>query len=162
MTAMAQAFDKANTAPKTPWNPSRKATARVRNPLPWPTVCNCCGGQVECVSNAAIYRREYGEWPWAFVCQQCRAYVGLHPFTGIALGTLADEPTREARKRAKAAFNPIWQDGHMKRREAYAWLAAQLGIANVDECHIGWFDTETCNRVAAICRAYDPDGDIPV
>lgn len=157
MTALAKAFDKAS-GPKTPWNPSRKATARVTNPLPWPKVCNCCGGPVDCVSNAQIYGREFGEWPWAFQCLHCRAYVGLHPFTGIPLGTLADGPMRDARKRAKAAFNPLWQDQRMTRTQAYAWLAGALGIANVEECHIGWFDAATCDRVVTACRNFHATG----
>ncbi|OJB35398.1 zinc-finger-containing protein [Burkholderia ubonensis] len=135
---------------KTPWNPSRRATARVKNPFPAPTACPYDGGTVEIVKNAEIYGRPYGEWPWAFLCRTCRAYVGLHPFTGIPLGTLADAPTREARKRAKAAFNPIWQSGAMTRTDAYVWLAQQLGIA-VGECHVGWFDATVCDRVVAIC-----------
>lgn len=80
------------------------------------------------------------------------AYVGLHPFTAIPLGTLADEPTREARKRAKAAFNPIWQSGAMTRTDAYIWLAQQLGIENHEECHIGWFDVATCDRVVTVIQ----------
>ncbi|KVP48431.1 zinc-finger-containing protein [Burkholderia ubonensis] len=135
---------------KTPWNPSRRATARVKNALPAPTTCPYDGGPVEIVNNSAIYGRAYGEWPWAFLCRTCRAYVGLHPFTGIPLGTLADAATREARKRAKAAFNPIWQSGAMTRTDAYVWLAQQLGIA-VGECHVGWFDATVCDRVVAIC-----------
>lgn len=102
--------------------------------------------------NAEIYGRDYGEWPWAFLCRGCRAYVGMHPFTGIPLGTLADAATREARKKAKAAFNPLWGSGGMSRSEAYAWMAKQLGIERTEECHIGWFDVAQCNRVVAICQ----------
>ncbi|SEU36388.1 Protein of unknown function [Burkholderia cepacia] len=137
---------------KTPWNPSRRATARVKNPLPAPTKCPYDGGPVEIVNNSAIYGRKYGEWPWAFLCRSCRAYVGLHPFTKIPLGTLADGPTRDARKRAKAAFNPIWESGRMTRTDAYIWLARRLGIANHEECHIGWFDVATCDRVVAVIQ----------
>jgi hypothetical protein len=139
--------------PVTPWNPSRKAVKRVKNPLPAPTTCQHCGGGVELVSNAEIYGRPYGEWPWAFLCRDCRAYVGLHPLTGIPLGTLADAPTRRARSQAKAAFNPIWKRGVMTRSEAYAWLAAQLGIAKPEECHIGWFDVAQCERVVEVCES---------
>jgi zinc-finger-containing domain len=140
-----------NTGPKTPWNPSRRAVARVRHPLPAPTACPLCAALVVLVGNERIYGRPFGEWPWAFLCTGCRAYVGLHPFTGIPLGTLADVPTREARRRAKAAFNPIWESGRMSRSAAYAWLAGELGIERVGECHIGWFDVATCDRVVAIC-----------
>lgn len=147
------AFDKASGV-KTPWNPSRKAIARVSNPLPAPTECPYCGSKVELVSNAEIYGRTYGEWPWAFMCtdDSCGAYVGIHPFTAIPLGTLANAQLREARKAAKAAFNPRWQRGSMSRSEAYAWLAQQLEMPNVGECHIGWFDVATCRRVVEICK----------
>ncbi|WP_082722488.1 zinc-finger-containing protein [Burkholderia mayonis] len=91
-------------------------------------------------------------WPWTFLCRTCRAYVRLHPFTHIPLGTLADAPTREARKRAKAEFNPIWQSGAMTRIAAYVWLAQRLGIENHEECHIDRFDIETCDRVVAAIR----------
>jgi hypothetical protein len=142
----------ANTAEKQmPWNPSRRATARVKNPLPLPPCCPHCSGAVEIVNNREIYGREYGEWPWALLCRGCHAYVGLHPFTGIPLGTLADCPMRAARRRAKDAFNPLWQNGQMTRGDAYVWLANRLGIPRVEECHIGWFDIATCERVVDVC-----------
>lgn len=137
----------------TPWNPSRKAVARVRNPLPVPKVCEHCGGSCSIVPNSQIYGRAFGDWPWAVLCSGCRAYVGLHPFTGIPLGTLATQETREARRRAKAAFNPLWEHGGMSRTEAYAWLAGALGIADVEQCHIGWFDVAQCNAVVAAVQA---------
>nr|WP_315471724.1 zinc-finger-containing protein [uncultured Rhodoferax sp.] len=133
----------------TPWAPSRRAAARVTNPLPVPEVCPHCGAPCSIVNNSLIYGREYGEWPWAVLCQGCEAYVGLHPFTGIPLGTLATAEIRNARKRAKSAFNPLWQQGGMSRSEAYAWLAKALGIADVNACHIGWFDVAQCNAVVA-------------
>jgi zinc-finger-containing domain len=141
---------------KTPWNPSRRATARVKNPLPLPSRCPHCDGAVEIVNNSKIYGREYGEWPWAVLCRDCGAYVGLHPFTGIPLGMLADGPTRAARRRAKDAFNPLWQNGGMTRNAAYAWLARQLGITTVEECHIGWFNVSMCDRVVDVCRCARP------
>lgn len=148
------AFDKASGA-KTPWNPSRHAVARVKNPLPAPTCCPYCNGPVELVTNDCIYGRCYGDWPWAYLCanRECGAYVGLHPMTAIPLGTLADADLREWRKRAKAAFNPLWQgsDAQFNRSKAYAWLAGALGITEVGTCHIGWFDVGMCRRVIRAC-----------
>ena len=137
------------TGPATPWNPSRRATARVTAPLPVPTECRHCGARVDLVSNSAVYGKPFGPWPWAFLCQNrdCGAYVGLHPFTGIPLGTLATRSIRNARLRAKAVFNPLWESKAMTRAEAYAWLAAELGIEDVQQCHIGWMDVAGCNRV---------------
>lgn len=149
--AFAVAGIKPKRPPVTPANPSRSATARVKNPLPVPTECRLCGGKVECVNNREIYGRSYGEWPWVYRCCDCGAYVGLHPFTALPLGSLADAATRAARKQAKALFQPIWEGGSMTRTEAYAWLAARLGIPFA-ACHFGWFDTETCNRVIEIIR----------
>lgn len=148
------------TTPVTPWDPSRRATAKVKAPLPVPTTCRHCNAEVKLVSNAEIYGREYGEWPWAFLCQDkdCRAYVGLHPFTGIPLGTLATASIRSARRQAKDLFNPLWQSGEMTRNEAYAWLAEQLGITNVEECHIGWFDVPECKHVVASVMARKAGG----
>ena len=148
-SASASAGIKPKREPVSPWNPSRRAIARVKNPLPTPTECPYCAGKVSIVNNSEIYGRAYGEWPWAYRCGGCGAYVGMHPFTAIPLGTLADAPTRQARSRAKDAFNPLWQSGQMTRSEAYAWLAARLGIATA-ACHIGWFDAETCQRVISI------------
>ena len=140
--------------PVTPLNPSRRAVARVKDVLPVPTECPHCQSWVRLVGNEEIYGRPFGEWPWAYLCTNlaCRAYVGLHPFTGIPLGTLATAPMREARKKAKAAFNPLWQSGRMSRTEAYAWLAERLGIP-VGECHIGWFDEARCEQVIAATGA---------
>lgn len=135
---------------KTPWNPSKKATARVKNPLPAPVVCRFCGGGVAIKTHQEVYGRAYGDWPYMYHCGGCGAYVGLHPFTAIPLGTLADRATREARKRCKPAFEALWQKGNMSRNQAYEWLAQRLGIP-VDECHFGWFDVEQCLRAQKIC-----------
>lgn len=138
---------------KTPFDPSKTATARVKNPAPIPTSCPHCAAPVKLVNNSEIYNgKSYGEWPWAYLCTGCRAYVGLHPFTAIPLGTLATAAIRTARMRAKDAFNPLWQSGKVGRSEAYHWLARQMGIANPEECHIGWFDVEQCAAVVAVCN----------
>lgn len=134
-----------------------KSLKRVNNPLPIPSICPHCAGNVKLMSNSVIYNgTEYGKWPYTYICQRdgCRAYVGVHPGTFIPLGTLATAPIRDARKKAKAAFNPLWEDGGMSRTGAYTWLATALGLKNKEECHIGWFDIETCRRVVELCNAY--------
>lgn len=146
---------------KTPWNPSRKATARVTNPLPVPETCPHCENDCKIVNNSVIYGREYGEWPWAVLCVGCGAHVGLHPFTGIPLGTLATAEMRDARKRAKNAFNPLWQQGGMSRSDAYSWLATMLGITNVNDCHIAWFGIDQCNAVVKCINTANEKGMTP-
>ena len=142
---------------KTPSNPSRRATARVRDPLPVPKICHLCGGQVECCENKVIYGRNFGDWPWIYRCSSCGARVGLHPFTAIPLGTLADDRTREARIAAKAVFQD-WRENHrLDRSEAYAALAKEMGIPR-NECHFGWFDEARCGEAReAIARLSHQD-----
>lgn len=140
---------------KTPWNPSKKATKRVKNVLPTPEQCNCCGRMgVVIKSNDEIYRgRKYGKWPWVYICagdiESCGAYVGMHPFTNIPLGTLADAKTREARKKCKVPF--LHLTGKISRKEAYKKLAEKLGI-ETEECHFGWFDAVMCEKAAQAAR----------
>ncbi len=140
---------------KTPWGPSKRAIKRVKNPLPKPEQCNCCGREgVVIKSNAEIYGRAYGEWPWVYICEGCGSYVGMHPFTDIPLGTLADladAATREARKECKAPFEALHRTGKMTRSDAYQKLADKLGIPK-EECHFGWFDAAMCKKAAAAAR----------
>lgn len=136
---------------KTPTNPSRKAMARVKNPLPAPTECRFCHSEVHVATHQEVYGRNYSDWPYMYLCGNCGACVGMHPFTDIPLGTLADRATREARKNCKKPFEALWRSGQMSRTEAYNWLAAELNIP-VGECHFGWFDIEMCERAREICE----------
>ncbi len=135
------------------WPPQFKPQAslrhRVRDPLPPPNDCPYCNGLVQIVNNEEIYGNPFGEWPWAYRCKPCDAYVGMHPQTDIPLGKLADKATRSARKLAKGVFNPLWQRGMITRNEAYILLANHLNIP-VAQCHFGWFDRSTCEKVISI------------
>jgi len=44
------------------------------------------------------------------------------------MGRLANAQLRSARRDAHASFDSLWRDGAMSRSQAYAWLAAALGI----------------------------------
>lgn len=121
----------------------------MANPLPAPTVCPHCAGTVEIVGNAEIYGgKAYGQWPWAYLCRGCGAYVGMHPFTAIPLGTLATEEIRKARKEAKSPFEVLYTSGRVSRTMAYRLLAKKLGIP-VEQCHFGWFDAAQCAKARA-------------
>lgn len=135
---------------KTPANPSRKAMVRVKNPLPVPTKCHFCNSSVRVATHQEVYGRNYGDWPYMYLCGNCGACVGMHPFTNIPLGTLADRATREARKNCKKPFEAIWRSGQMSRTEAYEWLAGEMNIP-VNECHFGWFDIHQCEMAKNIC-----------
>lgn len=133
---------------------SRKALKRVKNPLPVPESCRYCGPKspVFIGRHAEVYGgRSFGEWPYVYLCESCGAYTGLHPFTDIPVGTLADESLRWARRDNKRHFHTVMDIKGMKRKEAYQWLAGELGIP-VSECHWGWFEVDTCQRAGDICK----------
>lgn len=143
--------------PDVEWYPlpyiSRRALKRVKNPLPPLVTCPTCGpnAPVFLVNNEEIYGREYGDWPYAYLCENCDSYVGLHPGTDLPLGTMADKETREARKRNKLAFFRMKDELGISRSEAYKRLAEGLSIP-VSECHWSWFDAERCKQAGAVCR----------
>lgn len=130
-----------------------RAVGRVRDVVPCPRVCPHCCCKVDLVNNSGVYGRSYGDWPWLYLCSNraCGAYVGTHPQTDLPLGTLATARTREARKRAKALFNALWEAGPLTRAEAYSRLAAEMGV-DVSVCHFGWFDVEQCRRASEASR----------
>lgn len=139
---------------KTPWNPSKKAIARVTDPLPVPETCRYeeCGGQVRILSHEEIYGgRSFGEWPWVYCCDGCGARVGMHPFTNIPLGTLALEPLRKTREACKKPFDQLWKDGHMGRTQAYRWLGKEMG-KTIEQCHFGLFEEEDCLLAHRLCE----------
>ena len=137
---------------KSPWHPSAKAVKRVLNPLPAPTV-HTCGKPVEIAHHDQVYGREFSEWPWMYRCKACDASVGMHPFTGIPLGTLADKALRDLRKAAKQPFEQLWKRALLSRGDAYAALARHLDI-EVSACHFGWFDAERCAAAKAWAEAF--------
>ncbi len=67
------------------------------------------------------------------------------------MGTLANAELADYRKRAHAAFDPIWKEKRMSRHEAYRWLAKKLGI-RMTECHIAMFEIEDCRRAIEAVR----------
>lgn len=137
-----------------PWplpHVSRRALKRCKDSLPPPTECRYCTGNVEIVSNSRVYGREYGDWPYLYLCECCGAYVGLHPDTDLPLGTLADGELREARKTNKAHFVELMRVGRNSRKSQYQWLAKRLSIP-ASECHWGMFDIDMCEQAGLICR----------
>lgn len=120
---------------------SRRALKRVRDRLEPPTHCNLCNFPVRLTRNREIYNgQDYGDWPFVYLCQGCGAYVGLHPSTDLPLGTLADFPTRQARKEAKNLFHRLMHTRFLgNRTRAYDGLARELRIDR-KLCHFGLFD----------------------
>lgn len=129
-------------------------------------VCPYCGQFSVKVGGEAIYPHRSDLFHKIFYqCQPCDAYVGSHPGQDKPLGRLANSELRTWKKRAHAAFDPIWQN-RFERRSAedakykkgmarggrYKKLAALMGIDTRD-CHIGMFDIEKCQQVIEICNS---------
>lgn len=114
--------------------------------------CPYCSNEAELVGGDVIYpHRQDLRHRQFYLCRSCDAYVGTHAGTTKPLGRLANAELRQAKMAAHAAFDPTWRNNGMKRKEAYGWLAKQLGIDRQD-CHIGEFDVGMCQRVVEICR----------
>ena len=114
--------------------------------------CPYCDQSAKLVTGKTVYPHRRDLWRKRFwVCFPCDARCGCHGTTDKPLGRLANAELREAKMRAHAAFDPRWKRGPHGRSAEYKWLAHELGI-DVQECHIGMFDVETCDRVVGLCR----------
>ena len=120
--------------------------------------CAYCNKPAELVTGKEIYPHRQDLFTKKFWrCRPCNAYVGCHkPNIGYGdgtrpLGRLANAELRAAKSAAHVAFDPVWQEGVVKRGSAYAWLAEKLGI-QAKQCHIGEFDVDQCKRVVQIVK----------
>lgn len=120
-------------------------------------ICPYCLKKTVFVDSAEIYGRSYG---MIYLCRPCDAWVGVHKGTDQALGRLANDELREAKKEAHFYFDKLWRakilTGYSKnkaRGKAYQWLARELEIP-APETHIGWFDIDMCKRVVEICKPH--------
>jgi hypothetical protein len=122
-------------------------------------ICDYCHRDAKLVTGVAIYpHRPDLLHLWFWHCAHCAAYVGCHKAGcngsdgTMPLGRLATAELRRAKNRAHEALDPVWQSGLLKRKQAYAALARELGISQ-QNCHIGMFDLRQCLAVpAAITR----------
>ena len=114
-------------------------------------ICPYCNKESEGVDGTAIYpHRPDLSHKWFYQCLPCDAYVGCHPDTKNSLGRLANAELRKWKSIAHRVFDPLWRDGHMKRKEAYKALAEVMNI-HPNDCHIGMFDVDQCKKVYSIC-----------
>jgi len=130
-----------------------KPRENVQRPLDAEIDPNCleCGKMAKLVKGDAIYPHRPDLYHKNFWLCRCGAYCGCHGATTRPLGFPAGAETRRARNAAHAAFDPLWKSGKMTRREAYTWLASQLGIAPED-CHVGMMRADRAWQVAEICQ----------
>lgn|GEM_PF-1633466 len=108
--------------------------------------CPDCGGEM------VLRTSRYGLFYGCKAFPKCQATHGAHK-DGRPLGIPADSDTKRARITAHNVFDRIWKDKYMRRGDAYAWMAEQMGMEK-DEAHIGRFDMEQCEKLIAIVDAY--------
>lgn len=129
-----------------------KAPESVTTEYP-PLPCPDCGLPME------LRKGKYGLFYGCSGFPHCDVTHAAHP-DGRPLGVPADRETRKARCSAHVIFDRHWKlaYGKLDRTEAYRWLAGQLGI-QAEDCHIGNFNYDTCQRVVAVCQGIST-GDI--
>lgn len=110
-----------------------------------PPICPYCGSTAILADSAMVYGTSYGNM---WICPNfptCNSYVGVHKRTNEPLGRLANEQLRILKRKCHDAFDPIWQQGKMKRNDVYILLAERMGIPK-EQCHFGMFDVEQCKE----------------
>lgn len=122
-------------------------------------ICQYCNAPTEYVDSNEVYRKSYG---MIYLCRGCAAWVGVHKGTSIALGRVANEELRYAKKEAHFWFDGLWkhkikggESKHSARSGAYKWLAKAMNV-EPELCHIGMFTTEQCEEVVELCKKYYP------
>ncbi|BAQ44359.1 zinc-finger-containing protein [Methylobacterium aquaticum] len=135
----------------------------------------CCGRDARLTDGTEIYphRAEpaIADKPM-WVCDDCGAYVGCHPTTTVALGTLAGPELRRLRRRVHLVIDPIWRAAHRiapyanaprkaregiqrrARQRVYEFLADRLGIPCA-ECHVAMFDAARCGAAVKAMQHVD-------
>lgn len=120
---------------------------KVTHKRPRPTRCDACNGPNVRLENRRFMKmRDYGKWPLVWRCVDCQAMVSCHMGTDIPTGRLADAETRNMRRLAHEAFDPLWMGRSriFKAREgAYAWMSRVLNLPET-ECHISMLNLEQC------------------
>lgn len=134
---------------------SRRQLQKVLHRIKPPQSCHRCGWiDVSLVSNTEIYGgREFGDWPYVYLCRSCGAYVSLHPKTDLPQGIMCDAATRAARQAAKIPFTCLVKVKFGgKRGAAYSWLSTVIQVP-LQICHFSMFDEDAA--LAAMVACYE-------
>ena len=117
-----------------------------------PEVCEYCGGRVKLTDASELHGpKARGK---IYLCTNCNASVGVHRGTINPMGTLANTVLKLKRREAHRVFDAIWKTQGLTRSDAYAWLAAQMGLPK-HRAHIAYFNIAQCDEVIRICQNYD-------
>lgn len=107
----------------------------------------------ECGADMVLRQSKFKN-PFFWGCSQypeCQSSHGAHP-DGRPLGIPANRETKDWRIKAHDAFDAIWKNKQtgIKRKAAYALLAAELGVKEV---HVAESDIEQCKQIISASEA---------
>ena len=137
------------------FNPENAKNKRVKDCVQTSNVCtkDGCHGEIIIVDHAFHYGKEYNQdWPWLYSCTKCGSSVGMHPYTDIALGFLANKIERQARIKAKDVFKRLYEEKHMSRGKAYQWLSKAMHLTP-EKTHFGLFNIDQCQEAERRSRS---------
>lgn len=122
-----------------------------------------CGLVAELVTGNELYPHRQDDLgdKLFYRCKPCAAWVGVNASTGLPMGSLANEETRKARKRAHEFMQTLIRRkmarekiGEQRARQlAQAWISERLEIPK-DRAKINLMDAATALRVAELCRPF--------
>lgn len=132
-------------------------TAKRRMLEPFDASCVECGGKGRIVSGSVAKPHAPQYRQRLYLMCDCGAHVACHPGTALSMGRPAGPATRHLRKLAHEALDARWKRPGASpmatskaRQRTYAWLSRELGL-RFNDCHIGRFDAETCQKVIDLC-----------
>jgi hypothetical protein len=89
-----------------------------------------------------------GDW---FFDGDCRGRRRRRKGPGRPPAVPGDEETRLLRMQAHMSFDRLWKSGRLTRREAYGWLAGELGLTEA-KAHMGQMTNKHLLRaVVTVC-----------
>ena len=77
--------------------------------------------------------------------------MSAHQKSKLPMGTLANGDLRNKRIQAHKAFDWLWKNSIMPKRQAYKRMQAKLGLRE-DQAHIAKFSEFMCDQLIAICQ----------
>ena len=127
---------------------------RSDNPILNGSICPYCNGSTEYVDSSEVYGKSYG---MVYYCAPCRAWVGVHKGTDIALGRLANGELRKLKIEVHNNLDILWKPEQrtMTRKQAYRWLADKMGLP-IEETHIGMFSEDQCKEAIKFLTPFVP------
>lgn len=113
--------------------------------------CPHCGAQAVLRPSSVVYQNRARPGEHLYVCArypQCDSYVSAHKKTLLPMGTLANASLRRKRILAHRSFNRLWEEGPMKKWQAYQWMQAKLALPS-DQAHIAMMSEYMCDQLIA-------------